>query len=93
MSRDTFPSGKVEEAAKEGDLAKTRRLVDKIDDESVYKKGAQARVDGLEKQIIEDRKTRAAAAKAAGRCPDVEKMIAQARAEGPNVVEAVSQPC
>jgi serine/threonine protein kinase len=83
-------SAKVDEAIKDGDLAKARKLLDKIDDESVYKKATQTRVDGLESQVIEDWRDRAAAAKAGGKCAEVDRMINQTRALGQGVVDAVS---
>jgi pSer/pThr/pTyr-binding forkhead associated (FHA) protein len=84
-------SGKLDEAIKDLDLGKAKKQLDKIDDESVYKKGAQAKYEGFEKQIVDDRRNRASALKQQGNCAGVDRLIAQAKGEGQNVVDAVSQ--
>jgi pSer/pThr/pTyr-binding forkhead associated (FHA) protein len=82
--------GKLEEAVRQGDLGKARRILDKIDDDSVYKPNAKASYDGLAKQITEDLRGKASRLAAQHKCSDIEKLAAQAQsAQGPEAAEAV----
>ncbi len=82
-------AGNLDEAIKQGELAKARKLLDKIDDDSVYKPNAKASYDGFAKQIIDDLTGRAARLKAAHKCSDIDRLIAQTAAQGPDVADAL----
>jgi len=82
-------TGKLDEALERGDLAKARKVLDKIDDDSVYKPNAKASYDGAAKNVIDELTGRAARLKAAHKCSDVDRLIAQAAAQGPDVADAL----
>jgi ABC transport system ATP-binding/permease protein len=82
-------SGKLDDAIKEGSLDRARKAFDKIDDDSVYKKPAQAKYEQLEKQIVDEYKQRAAALKNQNKCADLARLVGQAAAQGPAVADAV----
>ena len=82
---------KIDEAVKDDDLRKTKSLFEKIDEDSVYKKAAEGKFQGLETAHVEKYKQRAQAAKDANKCKDIDVMIAAVgRTETPPVVDAVS---
>ncbi len=82
-------AGKVDEAIKQGDLAKAKKLLDKIDDDSVYKKEATTAYEALLKQDIDDFRARAMKFAAAKKCADLERLAKTATALSPDVGDAV----
>ncbi len=85
-------SGKVDEAIKQGDLLKAKKLLDKIDDDSVYKKQATTAYQGLLKQDVDQAKDKAARFAAAHKCAELEKYAQQQSSSlGPDVGDAVRQ--
>jgi serine/threonine protein kinase len=87
-------AGKIEDAIRQGDLAKARKLLDKIDDDSVYRPNAKTMYDGLVTQVVEDLSARASRLAAAHKCSDFDRLVAQAAAQGPDVVEPLrAQGC
>ncbi|MGE5184952.1 MAG: serine/threonine-protein kinase [Acidobacteriota bacterium] len=82
-------SSMVDEAVKRGDLAKARKLLDKIDGDSVYKKQATSAYEGLLAKDIEELRARAARFAAAKKCGDLERVVKAASALGPEVADAV----
>jgi pSer/pThr/pTyr-binding forkhead associated (FHA) protein len=85
-----FQSGKVDDAIKDRNLGAAKKLLDKIDDESVYKKQEGQKVVDLEKSIGDDFRERAVAAKNAGKCQDVDTLINQARKQSPAIADQLA---
>jgi pSer/pThr/pTyr-binding forkhead associated (FHA) protein len=81
--------GKLDEALKQGELAKARKILDRIDDDSVYKPNAKEKYDGQVKQQVDDLKGRLARMGAAHKCNDFDRLVSQSSAQGPDVAEAV----
>ncbi len=84
-----FQSGKLDEAVKQGELAKARKILDKIDDDSVYKPNAKTTYETAVKNLVDDFKGRAARLAAAHKCTDFDRLVQQASAQGPDVVEGL----
>jgi pSer/pThr/pTyr-binding forkhead associated (FHA) protein len=87
--KNEISAGKLDEAIKQGDLSRARKLLEKIDDDSVYKKSATASYNGLAKQIIDDYKGKASRLAAQHKCGDVDRLAQQAAAQGPEVAAEV----
>ena len=81
--------GKMEDEIKAGSLAKAKKLLDAIKDDSSYKKDAQSEYDALEAKTVEDYRGRAQALKRDKKCSEIDKLIGQASAQGGKVVDAV----
>ncbi len=77
----------LQDAVKEGNLKSARKLVDSIDQNSVYQKPAQDEYNKLEKATAATFGTRAKAMK--GKCPDIEQLYKQAQQQGGAVADAV----
>jgi len=71
---------KLNDAIKDQDLAQAKKILKDIESDSVYRKESEKSVGDLEAKLLEEFKGKAEAAKRQKRCPDVDKLISQARA-------------
>ncbi|HTR50201.1 MAG TPA: FHA domain-containing protein [Kofleriaceae bacterium] len=87
--KNDVADGKLDDAIREQDLPKARKILDSIGADSVYRKTAQDKVAGLEGHQVDEYTRRAKQAAAKHRCSDLDTLATQAQGVSPKVVEAV----
>ena len=81
---------RLDDAIKAHDLNAAKKALDSIDDDSVYKKTAQDRYNGLETQLVEEYRASATALKRGHRCGEFDALVQKAQEKGgPKAAEAV----
>jgi len=88
-AKNDIADGKLDDAIRQEDLTKAKKILDTIGADSVYRKNAQDKVAGLEGHMVDDFTRRAKAAAAKHRCGDLDTLATQAQSAGPKAVEAV----
>jgi pSer/pThr/pTyr-binding forkhead associated (FHA) protein len=88
-AKNDVADGKLDDAIREGDLQKARKILDTVGADSVYRKGAQDKYNGLESKQVDDYTRKAKALARAHKCSDLETYAAQAQSMGPRVADAV----
>jgi pSer/pThr/pTyr-binding forkhead associated (FHA) protein len=73
---------KLDDAIKAHDLTAAKKALDSIDDDSVYKKTAQDRYNGLESDLVEQYKESAIALKRGHRCGELDALAQKAQEKG-----------
>lgn len=79
--RATIQKDKMETELAAGNLTKAKTYLGAIPDESVAKQPSQAAFDRAEQRFVDDLKARAARAKRAGKCADIDVLANQAKAQ------------
>ena len=69
--------GKLDDAIRDGDVTKARKILDTIDDDSVYRKPAQDKFTTLETKNADDWRARANAVRHRGKCSELLDTLAQ----------------
>jgi pSer/pThr/pTyr-binding forkhead associated (FHA) protein len=82
--------GKINDAVRDNNLVRARKELEKVEADSVYRQTAEGLVADAEKKLISEYADRAADLKKARKCNDLDKLIQQARAQGPAVASAVA---
>jgi pSer/pThr/pTyr-binding forkhead associated (FHA) protein len=77
-----FADGKLDDAIKSNDLAAARRQLEKIDDDSVYRKAAQAKFNEFEDKVVEFYHASAIALRKSRKCDKLEPLVQEASAKG-----------
>lgn len=79
--RANIQKDKMETELAAGSLTKAKTHLAAIPDDSIAKQPSQAEYDRAEQRLVEDFKTRAAKAKRAGKCADIDVLATQANAQ------------
>lgn len=79
--RANIQKDKMESELAAGSLIKAKGHLNAIPDESIAKQPSQADYDRAEQRVVDDFKNRAARAKRAGRCADIDVLTTQANAQ------------
>jgi pSer/pThr/pTyr-binding forkhead associated (FHA) protein len=83
--------GRLDQAVRDQDLNAAKKQLKDIEADSVYRKDAEEKVDGLQSKIVGEFKQKAEAANRAKHCADVDKLISQAKsAYGTSVSEELT---
>ncbi|HEY5946173.1 MAG TPA: FHA domain-containing protein, partial [Kofleriaceae bacterium] len=84
--------GKISDAVKKADLARAKRELSSIEDGSIYRGPAEKMVDDFESDLIDRYRSEAVALKAKNKCPEIDRLIAEARDKGgPKAAAAVAK--
>ena len=79
---------KLNDAVRDQDLAGARKALKAVDDDSVYRKDAEKKVDDLESKIVDNLRPQFDAAKKKNDCKAIQTALAQAKSSyGPGVAE------
>lgn len=87
--RANIQKDKMESELAAGSLMKAKGHLNAIPDDSIAKQPSQAEYDRAEQRVIDDFKNRAAKAKRAGKCADIEVLTTQASAQSSRVAAEV----
>jgi pSer/pThr/pTyr-binding forkhead associated (FHA) protein/tetratricopeptide (TPR) repeat protein len=81
--------GKLETALANKDFGEAHKLLDKIDDDSVYKVDAKNKLAAKERGLVDDFRARGKRLATAGKCKDLEILSKQAAAQSADAGDAV----